>query len=102
MQGTIKNQDVLPVEAPTSQSGQEVIADPIEIIVAEDEVILDLELITQNILQSELEDILHKDPEQEIMLKADSDLPAHRLIEILKIVRKAGGTNLYMVTSSPF
>lgn len=100
--GTLKSTDVIPVNAPTSQTGQEVFTDPIEILVNETEIIINLELVTEKDLGFILRDLLKTDPKTEIMLKADAELDATRLVEVLKLIKKSGGTNLYLVTEGVF
>lgn len=100
--GTLKNTDVLPIDAPISKSGEEVFTDPIEILVGKNEIIYELELVSEEQLKELLEESLKRDAKAEIMLKADADLEAKRLVDVLKTVRKAGVTNLYLITNSPF
>lgn len=100
--GTLKNNDVIAVNAPVSTSGSEVASDPIEIIINRDDIIINLELVSQKDLGFVLNDLLATDPETEIMLKADAKLPATRLVEILQLIRKANGKNLYLVTEGVF
>ncbi|PIR31572.1 MAG: hypothetical protein COV36_08145 [Alphaproteobacteria bacterium CG11_big_fil_rev_8_21_14_0_20_44_7] len=101
VQGTLRSTDVLPIDAPVSLSGSAVVTEPLEILIGEDEVILDLELVSDKLLEKRLINILKTDPEAEIMLKADANLNAVRLIEILQLVREAGVKNLYLITSAP-
>ena len=61
-----------------------------------------MELVTEKDLHEILEDILATDPNVEIMLKADANLKANRLIKVLKIIRKSGGQNLLLVTTGVF
>lgn len=100
--GTLKNTDVIPIDAPLSKSGEEVFTDPIEILIGENEIIYDLELVSEKELGLRLQSSLKLDAKIEIMLKADADLEAKRLVDVLKVVRKAGVTNLYLITNSPF
>lgn len=100
--GTIRSNDIIPVDAPISETGKEITTDPIEILVSDEFIILNLELVSEEDLYYILRDLLDSDPLTEIMLKADANLKASRMIDVLKLVRKSGGQNLYLVTTGVF
>jgi biopolymer transport protein ExbD len=47
-----------------------------------------------------LSQIASENPSRQVMLKADAQLDSTRLIGILKIIKQAGVTNIYMVTTT--
>lgn len=102
VQGSMNDEDVLQVNAPTSRFGTTVYTDPIEILVTDDELIINLELVDDAGLESILKDIVTTDANTEIMLKADKALEAVRLLEVLQKIQDSGAKNIFLVTIAPF
>ena len=98
--GTFKRADAVPINAPFSVSGSAVYTSPVEVMVSEHELIYDLELVSEEDLKAKLFELVKDDPNREVMLKADKDLDARKLIDTLDIIKKAGVKNLYLVTTS--
>lgn len=102
VQGSVNNSDVLKIDAPFSKHGTTVFSDPVEILVAENELIINLELVEDGVLQDQLAKILTADASTEIMLKADAELPAKRMVEVLETVQKSGAKNIFLVTAAGY
>lgn len=102
VQGSLNNSDVLPVDAPFSKNGTTVFSDPIEILVNETELIINLELVDDTGLRDILSQVLAVDANTEIMLKADAKLDATRLVEVLQKVQDAGAKNIFLITAAGY
>ncbi len=102
VQGSVNNSEVLEIDAPFSSSGTTVFSDPIEILVNKYELIINLELVEDDGLRDILQSVLKGDPNTEIMLKADAELEAKRLVEVLNKVQEAGAKNIFIVTAAGF
>jgi biopolymer transport protein ExbD len=102
VQGSLSNSDVLPIDAPFSKNGTTVFSDPIEILVNKYDLIINLEIVTDQGLRDILSQILAVDSTTEIMLKADAELDAIRLVEVLKNVQDSGAKNIFLITAAPY
>lgn len=102
VQGSLNNDDVLPIDAPFSVHGTTVFSDLVEILISKHELIVNLELVDDSGLQNELKEILTVDADTEIMLKADANLDAARLVEVLQKVQDAGAKNIFLITAAGY
>ena len=98
--GNMEKQDVLPINAPISQNGKSLPSSQVEILVSTNELIYNLELISEENLLSLVQEAVKKNPNLEITLKADAELDSRKLLNILKILKHSGAKNLYLVTAS--
>jgi biopolymer transport protein ExbD len=101
MQSSIKEADAIPVSAPVSESGKTLVADPLQVIVTNDAIIFGASKIEQHELFERTAALAKESPEKQILLKADAGLDSVKFISILKTIKQAGVTNVYMVTTSP-
>jgi len=99
-QGSLKKVDPV-FSAPVSSSGKAVGAKVLEITIDQERILIGTEVISESELKTTLTDMARTDPDREVLLKADANLDSIRLLEVLKIIRKAEINNLYMVTLPP-
>ncbi len=99
--GTIEKFDIIPLEIPVADSGKILDEGHIVIILGQyNEIILNDELTTTEQLQHKVQTMLANNPRKIISLKADARLDAKRMIEIMDLLRQAGGKNLSLVTQT--
>ena len=65
-----------------------------------DEILMNDELIGPADLRPNLEQQLKHNRDRLISIKADSQLPAARMIEMMNLIKAAGGRNISMFTQS--
>ena len=99
--GTIQKFEILPVEVPFADSGKLLDEGEVVIMLGQyDEIVMGDELVTMEEFVPALAEKLQKNPNLVISLKADSRLPATRLLQTMDSIRSAGGVNLSLVTQS--
>lgn len=97
--GTVEKVDVIDVELPEAVSGQLMEEGTIQILLGQyDEVILNDSPHDLYQMQRTLEEALKNNPERLITIKADARMAATRMIDVLDIVKAAGGTNISLTT----
>lgn len=101
MQGSLKTVDPVAVTAPKSESGRPFVADPLQIFISEDAIFIGQNKIYEHELFERISELAKENPEKQFLLKADADLDSTRFIRILKTIKQAGVTNVYMVTTAP-
>lgn len=100
--GTIEKVEIVPVDPPMAESGKVLDEGHIVIVMGRyAELILNDEIIMEEDIVPTLSAQLKEHPGRIITIKADSRLPARKLIEMMDYVRAAGGQNLSLVTQSP-
>lgn len=97
--GTIEKFEIIPIDPPVAESGKLIDEGHIVILIGlRDEIIIDDELITLEQLESSMREALQANPNKIITLKADAIVEANRMIEVMDAIRRAGGTNISLVT----
>lgn len=97
--GTIERFDVVPVDVPFAESGKLLEDGHVFVLLgSHEEVIVNDEMMALEQLTPALSVLLKDNPERVITLKADSRLPAKRMIDVMNMIKAAGGRNLSLVT----
>ena len=97
--GTLDKIEIITIDPPDAESGKILDEGHIVILLGKyDEVILDDELVTMDDLVPMITQKLEAYPDKIITLKPDQDVPAQRLIQVMDLVKEAGGYNLSLVT----
>lgn len=100
--GTIGKIEIVPIDPPMADSGKILDEGHIVILMGKyDELIIDDELVMMDDIIPIVSKSLKSHPEKIITLKADSGVAAKRLVEVMDMVKAAGGRNLSLVTQSP-
>lgn len=100
--GTIGKIEIVPIDPPMADSGKILDEGHIVILLGKyQEIIVDDELVEMDDIIPLVKKSLENYPEKIITLKADSGVPAKQLIEVMDMVKAAGGINLSLVTQSP-
>ncbi|TYT75056.1 ExbD/TolR family protein [Desulfobotulus mexicanus] len=74
-------------------------ADPLVLVVDRDGVVWIQDVrIAPGFLENRMADLLRGDPDVQVLLKADAEVPYGRVVEVMNGVRKAGVTRLGMLT----
>lgn len=99
--GHLEKFSIIAVDLPHADSGQHLDEGPVVVLLGKyGEVIINDELYEGGKIDTQLNDELKVNPERVITIKADANLEANRLVDFLERIRKAGGTNLSLVTQS--
>jgi biopolymer transport protein ExbD len=101
MQGSLQQADSVPVTPPVSESGKQLVADPLQIIITQDSILIGANKIEEHELFEKLSELAKDNPEKQFLLKADAGLDSTKFISLLKTIKLAGVTNVYMVTTAP-
>lgn len=98
--GSMEPPDLLPIDVPQSDTAMDTYQDePITLLLTtEGDIIVNHTPVTEWTLASAIRYRLKLFPDQEIIVKADSNLPARRFIDVLRILSDAGATNLAIAT----
>ncbi len=100
--GTLERFDVLNVQPPIAESGEELDQGPLVVVMgAREELLFNDDLVTPGELENLLREPLKKYPGRVVTIKADARLDAPKLIAILERVRAAGGDKLTLMTQLP-
>jgi biopolymer transport protein ExbD len=99
-QGSFEKADPIAVNVPYSSTASAVSADPVLVYVTANELVLDKENVTPEILRAKLAEIAEKTPNKQVLLKADANLDSTKLIQLLKVIKQAKINNLYMVATT--
>ncbi len=101
LSGSIQKFEIIQVDLPFADSGKVLDEGHIVVVLGHyDEVLLNDDLIHLSELQPKVVELLKKNPRKIISLKADARLEAKRVIEVMNLIREAGGQNLSIVTQS--
>lgn len=99
--GSIEKFEIIPVEPPIAASGKLVDEGHIMVLLGKyDEVIVGDEIIPLEEMQALLAPDLKANPQKVVTVKADSSVPAARVIDVMDAIKAAGGRNLSIVTQS--
>ncbi|MCE2926329.1 MAG: biopolymer transporter ExbD [Rickettsiales bacterium] len=99
--GTIEKFEMIPVEPPVAKSGK--LMDEGHVVVMlgrHDEIILGDEIVEMEQMQQMLAPDLAKNPNKIVTVKADAEVPANRVVDLMEAIKKSGGKNLSIVTQS--
>lgn len=92
--GTMRHANRLPIELPIAQKTQSNQKSPTEIYIMMEEGKLKLAVNQDIVRKKDLPDIIKtillSNEKQEMVVKADKDLPAYKLIDIMKIIEDLG------------
>lgn len=100
-QGSFKSVETIAVTPPVSQNGKSLVADPVQVTISKDEIAIGSTKIEEHDLFEKISEMAKENPEKQILLKADAKLDSVKFLSILKTIKQAGVTNVYMVTTSP-
>lgn len=99
--GHLQKIQIIDVDLPMADSGQLIDEGPIEIMLGKrDEIIINDEMRDLSSVLAELKSQLAINPERVITIKADASLDANKLVDLMQMVRDAGGINLSLITES--
>lgn len=99
--GSIQKFDIVKVDLPEAVSGQVLDEGHIQIILGQhNEVLLNEELVQFEDITPILKEQLSINKERIITIKADSRLPAVRMIAVMDMITEAGGRNVSLVTQT--
>lgn len=100
--GSIEKVEIVPIDPPEAESGKVLDEGHIVILLGRHgELIIDDELVEMEDIVPIVGKSLKNQPQKIITLKADAGIRANRLIEVMDMVRAAGGVNLSLTTQSP-
>lgn len=100
--GSMEQIEVLPVDPPFAESGDEINQGPIVIVLgSHEEVLVDDELLMPEEVVPAVKKYLKANPERYITVKADARMKAEGLIAMLDQIHEAGGKNLTIATQLP-
>lgn len=99
--GTVEKFDIIPIDPPMATNGKLVDEGHVVILLGtHDEIIVDDEIIPLDHMKALLKPQLKSNPNKVITVKADAAVPANRVIDLMDIIKAAGGKNLSIVTQS--
>lgn len=99
--GHLEKIQIIEVNLPIADSGQTIDEGPIEIMLGRhDEIIINDEIRATSDVLVELKRQLALNPERVITIKADAALEANKLVDLMQMIRDAGGINLSLITES--
>lgn len=99
--GTIEKFEVIPVDPPVAASGKLMDEGHIVILVgSHDEIIIGDEILDIEQMKKMLSAELKANPAKVVTVKADAAAPANRAIDVMDVIKLAGGKNLSIVTQS--
>jgi biopolymer transport protein ExbD len=99
--GTIEKFDIVPVDPPLAKSGEMIAEGHIVVLLGRhDEIIIDDEIIDTARMQALLKQQLSAHPAKVVTVRADAQVPANRVIDVMDAIKAAGGKNLSIVTQT--
>lgn len=99
--GSIEKFEVIPIDPPVAQSGKLMDEGHITIVMGRhDEIVIGEEIYSLGQLKPVLAPQLKDNPNKVVTVKADATSPANRVIEVMDVIKAAGGKNLSIVTQS--
>ncbi len=99
--GSIDRLELIPIEPPVAESGKLMDEGHLVILLGQHhEIIINDEMIPLEDIPRLLGPDLIKNPGKIITVKADAEVPANRMIEVMDAIKEAGGKNLSVVTQS--
>lgn len=101
LSGSLHSIDVLNVDPPLAQSGEELTQGPLVIVLGQrDEVLINDELGSLDAIFPLIQAEMKKDKDRVITLKADYRIKASTLIDVMNAIRRAGGEHLTLATQA--
>lgn len=99
--GSIAKFDIIPIEIPMAESSK-ALDEGAQVIVLgyHGQTLLNDELVPGDGLEAMLTTRLRANPNAIVTLKIDARLPARKLIDMMELIRRAGGKNLSLTTRS--
>ena len=99
--GSVEKFDIIAVEPPVAQSGKLMDEGHVVIVLGRlDEIILNDEIVEMKEMLATLTPQLKANPNKVVTVKADAQVPANRVIDVMDAIKQAGGRNLSIVTQS--
>jgi len=99
--GSIEKFEMIPVDPPVAQSGKLMDEGHITILLGRhDEIIVGDDIVAMEDMTKHLAPDLQGNPNKVITVKADAEVPANRVIEVMDAIKAAGGKDLSIVTQS--
>jgi len=93
--GTNVKPDVMNIDVPEAKTSQKMDNTEIVILLSyKGDLFLNNKKMPENRFGTILKRILITDPHQPIIIKADAELKAEKLLKLLRIISNAGGTNI--------
>ncbi|MBI5216991.1 MAG: biopolymer transporter ExbD [Ignavibacteriae bacterium] len=87
------------VTLPKAQAGQPPIQKTISVSIAQDKkIFLNGDHVTKNQLVNRLAELIRKDSQQQIVVRADKGLQLQDVIDVLDIAKSTGATKLFIAT----
>jgi biopolymer transport protein ExbD len=87
------------VTLPKAQAGQPPIQKTISVSIAQDKkIFLNGDHVTKNQLVNKLAELIRKDSQQQIVVRADKGLQLQDVIDVLDIAKSTGATKLFIAT----
>ncbi len=100
--GTVEKFDVVSIDLPEADAGQLLDEGHIAVLLGKyNEVVINDELMTREEVVPTLQKQLEFNDQRIITIKADEALEAHRLIDMMEGIQKAGGSNVSIITQAP-
>lgn len=97
--GTVEKFDPIPLEVPEAESGKLLDEGHISVLLGANSVLMvNEEKISAQALQEKMEGLLQHNKNRIITFKADANLPAKEMIDVLNTIKRAGGVNISFVT----
>lgn len=97
--GSMEKIEIVPVELPAARSGKVLDEGEIVIVLGRyGEVLMGDDLTDMDGLRAQLPKRIAAQPNIIVSLKTDAEIPAHHAIEVMEMVRAAGGKNISLVT----
>lgn len=99
--GTIEKFEIIPITPPSAASGKLMDEGHIMILLgSHEEIVINDELSDITAMEEDVRRKLAANPNKIITVKADSSVPAVRMIKVMDRIKNAGGKNLSIVTQS--
>lgn len=101
--GKIQYVDILPVNIPLSeQSGDVSLGEAVITLGRHDEILAgDSVMFTTEELRDWVKNTMARNPAARFTIRADADMPAFRLIEIMKTVERSGAKDVVLAAEKP-
>lgn len=99
--GTIENIDIFDVTVPKSENSTDKIPSKTVIYIAADgKIAVNDDMVAESDLKTIISTLFINNPEQEVTIKADFEVPAKKLVTIMNLIEKSGGKRISLVTQT--
>ncbi len=99
--GTIDNIDIIDVTVPKSEtSGDSSISKTVIYLSADGKTAVNEDMVAEDDLKTIISTLFINNPDQEITIKADFEVPAKKLVSVMNLVEKSGGKKISLVTQT--